>query len=187
MSDYLALLNTLDENERLEAKRGSVIGPSVLETVCAFANEPGLQGRGSAAFYRPTGRLLDEGEDEDLPSDLGRLSSNPDGLSSNLPALSSNPMWQGLPVELQEMVAALGQRGNTDKVREAIIRLCQYRPWQAAELGSLVGRNPVYLGTHYLRPLVSAGVLAYTMPEQPNHPHQAYRTVEGTERGDGAT
>ena len=42
--DYLNILNTLDENERLEAKRGSEIGPSVLETICAFANEPGLQG-----------------------------------------------------------------------------------------------------------------------------------------------
>ncbi|PID63808.1 MAG: transcriptional regulator [Gammaproteobacteria bacterium] len=44
MTDYLALLNTLDENERLEAKRGSGIGPAVLESVCAFANEPGLKG-----------------------------------------------------------------------------------------------------------------------------------------------
>ena len=44
MTDYLTLLNVLDENERLEAKRGTEIGPSVLETVCAFANEPGLQG-----------------------------------------------------------------------------------------------------------------------------------------------
>mgnify|MGYP000144439108 FL=1 len=44
MADYLTLLNTLDENERLEAKRGSGIGTSVLETICAFANEPGLGG-----------------------------------------------------------------------------------------------------------------------------------------------
>jgi len=57
--------------------------------------------------------------------------------------------------------------------------LCQYRPWQATELGSLFGRSPVYLGTQYLRPLVNAGVLAYTLPATPNHPHQAYRTVEG--------
>lgn len=42
--EYLDLLNAADENERLEAKRGSEIGPSILETVCAFANEPGLQG-----------------------------------------------------------------------------------------------------------------------------------------------
>ena len=44
MTDYLEILNTLDENERLEAKRGGGIGPSVLETICAFANEPGMQG-----------------------------------------------------------------------------------------------------------------------------------------------
>lgn len=179
----MSVLNTLDENGRLEAKRGSAIQPFVLETVCAFANEPGLQG---GSFYRPTARLLDDGEDEALSSNLGRLSSNPKGLSSNPAALSSNPIWQGLPVELQDMVAALGQRGNTDKVREAIIRLCKYLPWQAAGLGSLFGRSSVDLSTQYLRPLVSASVLAYTTPEQPNHPYQAYRTVDGTERGDAA-
>lgn len=137
------------------------------------------KGRGSATYYQPTATLLDGGEEESLSSDLDGLSSNPDGLSSNPPALSSNPLWLGLPADLQELVAALGQRGATDKVREAIIRLCQHHPWQATELGSLLGRNPVYLGTHYLRPLVSANVLAYTVPDQPNHPHQAYRAVEG--------
>ncbi len=43
-AEYLDLLNAADENERLEAKRGTEIGPAILETVCAFANEPGLQG-----------------------------------------------------------------------------------------------------------------------------------------------
>jgi len=42
--DLLQHLNTLDENERIEAKRASEVGKSVLETVCAFANEPGLGG-----------------------------------------------------------------------------------------------------------------------------------------------
>ncbi len=37
-------LNALDEHDRIEAKRGSDIGRSVMETVCAFANEPGLGG-----------------------------------------------------------------------------------------------------------------------------------------------
>lgn len=40
----LEQLNTLDEHHRLEAKRGSDVGPSLLETVCAFSNEPGLGG-----------------------------------------------------------------------------------------------------------------------------------------------
>ncbi|MBE0546263.1 MAG: putative DNA binding domain-containing protein [Rubrivivax sp.] len=42
--ELLESLNLLDEHERIEAKRGSEVGKSVLETVCAFANEPGLGG-----------------------------------------------------------------------------------------------------------------------------------------------
>ena len=42
--ELLESLNLLDENERIEAKRASELGKSVLETICAFANEPGLGG-----------------------------------------------------------------------------------------------------------------------------------------------
>lgn len=42
--ELLESLNLLDENERIEAKRASEVGKSVLETICAFANEPGLGG-----------------------------------------------------------------------------------------------------------------------------------------------
>lgn len=34
----------LDEHQRIEAKRASEIGYSVMQTICAFANEPGLGG-----------------------------------------------------------------------------------------------------------------------------------------------
>ena len=42
--ELLEHLNLLDENERIEAKSATEIGKSLLETVCAFANEPGLGG-----------------------------------------------------------------------------------------------------------------------------------------------
>lgn len=42
--ELLENLNLLDEHEQVEAKRASEAGKSVLETVCAFANEPGLGG-----------------------------------------------------------------------------------------------------------------------------------------------
>ena len=42
--ELLESLNLLDEHERIEAKRASESGKSVLETVCAFVNEPGLGG-----------------------------------------------------------------------------------------------------------------------------------------------
>ncbi len=42
--ELIESLNLLDEHERMEAKRASEAGKSVLETICAFANEPGLGG-----------------------------------------------------------------------------------------------------------------------------------------------
>lgn len=42
--ELLQRLQLFDEQERIEAKQGSAIGESVMETVCAFANEPGLDG-----------------------------------------------------------------------------------------------------------------------------------------------
>lgn len=42
--DLLERLQLLDETERIEAKAGSEAGKSVMETVCAFANEPGMGG-----------------------------------------------------------------------------------------------------------------------------------------------
>lgn len=42
--ELLEQLNQLDEHTRIDAKRASELGDSVMETVCAFANEPGLGG-----------------------------------------------------------------------------------------------------------------------------------------------
>ncbi len=38
------LLELRDEHSRIEAKRASEIGDSIMQTICAFANEPGLGG-----------------------------------------------------------------------------------------------------------------------------------------------
>ena len=42
--ELLEQLQQLDEQPRIEAKRASEIGNSVMQTICAFANEPGLGG-----------------------------------------------------------------------------------------------------------------------------------------------
>ena len=157
------------------------------------------KGRGSSTYYLPTERLLgSDGEsalssnpDAAYPATSGglshqsaQLSHQSAQLSHQSDGLSNNPQWLSLPLELQETVAKLGQRGAPDKVREAIIRLCQHRAWQASELAQMFNRRSHYLRVQYLSPLVNAGVLAYTLPDQPNHPHQAYRVVEDTERGE---
>ena len=44
-AELLDQLNNLDEHEHVEAKRGEdAAGHSILETICAFANEPSLGG-----------------------------------------------------------------------------------------------------------------------------------------------
>ena len=40
----IASLEVADEHTRLEVKRGAEVGKSLLETICAFSNEPGLDG-----------------------------------------------------------------------------------------------------------------------------------------------
>ncbi len=42
--DLLQELTALDESHRIEAKRARQIDRSIMETICAFANEPGLGG-----------------------------------------------------------------------------------------------------------------------------------------------
>ena len=43
-AEWFDRLVNFDEGEHIEAKTGSAIGSSVMETVCAFSNEPGLGG-----------------------------------------------------------------------------------------------------------------------------------------------
>jgi len=60
IADLLRDLNQLDENPRIEAKTGSDLGKSAMQTVCAFANEPRLGGGyllfGVSASRGPFGR-----------------------------------------------------------------------------------------------------------------------------------
>ena len=42
--DLLDELNEVDESTRIEAKRASDVGKAIMETVIAFAKEPGLHG-----------------------------------------------------------------------------------------------------------------------------------------------
>lgn len=70
-------LNDLDETVQIEAKAGEQIGPSMLETISAFANEPGRQGgylvlgvrRAEDALF-PTYEIVGVPDSDKLQSDL---------------------------------------------------------------------------------------------------------------------
>ena len=42
--DIFDKLNNVDEDKRIEAKSGSKIDRSLMETICSFSNEPGMGG-----------------------------------------------------------------------------------------------------------------------------------------------
>ncbi|RYZ33251.1 MAG: hypothetical protein EOP49_36175, partial [Sphingobacteriales bacterium] len=44
LKDIIERLNNSDESTSIEAKRGSAIDKSIMETICAFSNEPDLEG-----------------------------------------------------------------------------------------------------------------------------------------------
>lgn len=76
-AELLDRLINLDESEQIEAKAASAIGDSVMETVCAFANEPGLGGgvlllgvaREDLALF-PSYEVVGVTDPEKLASDL---------------------------------------------------------------------------------------------------------------------
>ncbi len=90
---YERLVN-LDESEQIEAKRGSDIGTSAMETICALANEPGLGG----------GVLLLGVEREELalfPAYEVVGVSNPDNLASDLATRCRNDFNIPLRVDIR--------------------------------------------------------------------------------------
>lgn len=76
--DLLQELTALDESHRIEAKKARQIDRSVMETICAFANEPGLDGgylllgvrRDSRDLFGPTYRVEGIDNPDQVQADL---------------------------------------------------------------------------------------------------------------------
>ena len=62
-------LNSWDENRRIEAKSASAVGKSMMETVCAFANEPGLRGGYLLLGAKRTG-MTEDGKPVYVPENI---------------------------------------------------------------------------------------------------------------------
>lgn len=87
--DLLQELISLDESHRIEAKRCTQVDKSVMETVCAYSNEPGLGGG-----YLLLGVVRDEQDFLKTPTPFRASAtptkSNPTSLAS-APAFSTDP------------------------------------------------------------------------------------------------
>ncbi len=82
-----------------------------------------------------------------------------------------------LPGVLSTLVHQLGQRATPDQISEAIRQLCAWRALSVSELAEILDRGNKHLLRNHLSPMIREGVLAYTIPDQPNHPQQKYRAA----------
>ena len=136
------------------------------------------KGKSAATYYVPTGRLLQVPEAaEPTPEITTRhTGSTPaiSGQSQGSDAVSQR--FPGLPEPFAAAVNDLGQRSQTEEVKQVIARLCAWQPLRAEEIAVILGRSKPYISRTYLTPMIRDGQLQYTHPDQPAHPQQAYRT-----------
>ncbi len=146
----------------------------------------------SATYYSPTRRLLHPGGEEMKAVERGRaiggdhpmpdgLPTKPDGLPTKPDGLPTKPdglptMPEGLPTVLVDAIQNLGLRSSPEQLQQVIIELCSIRAYTADELAMLLRRNKKWVFRSYLSPLLRAEILEYTIPGNPRHPMQAYRT-----------
>ena len=72
-------LNDGDESVRIEAKRASEVGKSIMETICAFANEPDLDGG-----YLLLGAVRKGFDDNGFPVYVPENIANPDKVQTDI-------------------------------------------------------------------------------------------------------
>ena len=128
------------------------------------------KGKGRATYYVHDLAFKNPGLNAPVPS-----------LSAPVPGLSApvdEKLINQLPPELQELVLQLGKRtNNKEAVEEVIIVLCKWEEMKISELSAVLGRSDKYLLREFITPMREAGKLAFTKPEMPNHPEQAYTSV----------
>lgn len=156
---------------------------------------------GSATYYTPTDILLGV---EHAPTSQGsrqvsllsllqrerdreRLKQKPECLTQKLNILThkSERLTQKLetiPPELIEATKKLGRRSPPRDVQHVILGFCREQPFTADELAELLGRKRAWVTRSYLTAMLQDGQLEYTIPGNPRHPRQAYRTArKGTQ------
>lgn len=215
--DLLQELSALDESYRIEAKQARQIDRSVMETICAFANEPGLgggylllgvsrtdtlnasahlrrlrdlellemKGGGSRTYYVSGARFL-ASQLAPVPAVApNATNSHQLGQDSHQPEGNSHHLLATIPPELAERIPSAGSKPRRDVMRAMIVDLCRWRALSARELTTILhGREHKPFVRDYLTPMVTEGVLAYTIPEMENHPDQRYTVL--VEAADGA-
>lgn len=150
------------------------------------------KGQGTATYYVPTDCLLSgwnqiqSREVAPKPGEFGakpRESAGQSRESMLKPENWTPDPWSALrhdwmdvmPEGLRAEVESLPKKAPEDRLRTTVHKLCSWKDLPLVALGRIVGRNETYLQSRIVSPMVKQGNLAFTIPEEPNHPKQTYR------------
>lgn len=141
-----------------------------------------MKGAGSRSYYVPGPRFLDAQLAPLPPVAPNQINSyQPEGDSHQLegdshqPERDSHHPLESIPPELAARIPPAGSKPRRDVMRELILDLCRWRALSARELTTILqGREHKPLVRDYLTPMVTEGILAYTIPAMENHPDQRY-------------
>ncbi len=101
--------------------------------------------------------------------------------TENAPASEkTHQLMASMPDALRQRLPVRGtRRPRSSALRQLILDLCRWRALSARELTMLLGRrNAKYLVRTALSPMITEGLLAYTIPEMENHPEHRYTAAE---------
>ena len=163
-------LNSIDENVRIDAKKASEIDKSIMETVCAYANEPGLgggylllgavrtgfknglpqKGQSRSTYYIAGVNFIENsrGDEENSRGSIEKYRG--DGEKSR----GNGEKSRAIPEELLEKCNGLKKWEPSEKIEVFIIELCTHTPLSLDEIARMINRKPNSVRYHYLNPLI---------------------------------
>lgn len=118
-----------------------------------------LKGKGNATYYVLESAFL--GETLQAPSET---------LQARLEELRARPT-------IVQALTRLKRHTKRNDLISIIVDLCQEEPLKSVEIAGLLNRNETYLRTILVDMVGENGPLAYTIPEMPTHPNQAYKCI----------
>ncbi|GHT63580.1 hypothetical protein AGMMS50239_19790 [Bacteroidia bacterium] len=135
------------------------------------------KGKSKAIYYVPGEELIKllpvQEEDNSLTNQLPDETNQLPDETNQLPDETNQ-----LPDELKEKLTQLKYRNKKEDTNNVILALCEWNPLTLSQIAGIMNRTgEKHLLYNYITPLRKQGKLEYTIPEMPNHPKQAYRTV----------
>lgn len=137
-----------------------------------------MRGGGARTHYIAGPKFLELTNMEGISPTIHDSVNNMDGGEKRV-ALSDLP----LPIRIHVRTLHLKKRAKPEEVKDAILRLCDWRALSLAEIAELLDKTSTYVSQKFIAKMVSDGELCYLFPELPQHPNQKYQSPRLHEGG----